>query len=93
MDLLDRWGNRLTHVHLTDGTGSFKDEHLMPGEGDQDAWGVVRELGRRGYAGHIALEVSTRRARTRENRVRLLGAALERTRREAESGAMLAGRD
>ncbi|MDO5093013.1 MAG: sugar phosphate isomerase/epimerase family protein [Propionibacteriaceae bacterium] len=93
LDLVERWGGRLTHVHLTDGTGSFKDEHLLPGEGDQDAWGVVRELGRRGYAGHIALEVSTRRVKIRGERVGLLGEVLEQIRREVASGVALTGKD
>ena len=29
--MADRLGDRLRHVHLTDGTGSAKDEHLVPG--------------------------------------------------------------
>ena len=39
LDLARRWGTRLRHVHLTDGTGSVKDEHLVPGRGDQHADG------------------------------------------------------
>lgn len=87
LDLVAAWGDRLTHVHLTDGRGSFKDEHLLPGEGDQDAWEVVRELSRRGYEGHIVHEVSTRRARTREERASLLADLLARTREELAAGA------
>jgi sugar phosphate isomerase/epimerase len=37
IDLVRSWGSRLRHVHLTDGTGSVKDEHLVPGRGDQRA--------------------------------------------------------
>ncbi|NLE98938.1 MAG: sugar phosphate isomerase/epimerase [Propionibacterium sp.] len=76
LDLLHRWGDRLAHVHLTDGRGNFKDEHFLPGEGDQDAWEVVEELGAAGFAGHIVLEVSTRRARSRHERSELLEDAL-----------------
>ncbi len=80
IDLVRSWADRLTHVHLTDGKGSFKDDHLLPGEGDQDAWEVVRELGRRGYEGHITIEVSTRRAKSRSHRAELLREVLQRTR-------------
>ena len=33
---------------------------LLPGEGDQDAAGVLRELTRTGYTGHVVIEVKTR---------------------------------
>lgn len=89
MDYVHAWGERLQHVHLTDGNGSFKDEHLMPGEGNQDAWGVVRELSSRGFTGHIVLEVSTRRCRTRQERTALLAEQLELTRNEIAKGALL----
>lgn len=88
LDLLEAWGERLAHVHLTDGRGSFKDEHLLPGEGDQQAWQVVRELGRRGFDGHIVLEVSTRRCRTRQQREALLAAQLAQIRAEYAAGAV-----
>jgi hypothetical protein len=84
---VERWGDRLAHVHLTDGKGSFKDDHLLPGEGDQDAWAVVRDLGRRGFEGHIALEVSTRRARTGGERAELLRLALEDIRENLKAGS------
>ena len=92
LDLVERWGDRLTHVHLTDGKGSFKDDHLLPGEGDQEAWAVVRELGRRGFEGHIVLEVSTRRARTGGERAELLRSMLEKTRENLKSGVGEAAR-
>ena len=37
---------RLRHVHLTDGSGSPKDEHLVPGRGAMDAAGLPRAPGR-----------------------------------------------
>ena len=43
-----RWpsgsGDRLRHVHLTDGTGSAKDEHLVPGPRHADAPGFLEHL-------------------------------------------------
>src|SRR6478609_9483321 len=35
--MADRLGPRLRHVHLTDGPGSAKDEHLVPGRGVMNA--------------------------------------------------------
>lgn len=81
MDFVHAWGDRLAHVHLTDGAGSLKDEHLLPGEGDQSAWEVLSEIVSRGYSGHVVLEVSTRRARSRDERERLLADSLASTRR------------
>ncbi|HSK34087.1 MAG TPA: sugar phosphate isomerase/epimerase family protein [Propionicimonas sp.] len=54
------WGERLRHVHLTDGTSGTADQHLLPGQGDQDAAGVLRELALTGYTGHVVVEVQTR---------------------------------
>ena len=92
LDLVEQWGDRLAHVHLTDGRGSFKDDHLLPGEGDQEAWAVVRELGRRGFEGHIVLEVSTRRARTGGERADMLRSMLETTRANLKAGVGEAAR-
>ena len=90
--LAELWGDRLTHVHLTDGKGSFKDDHLLPGEGDQEAWAVVRELARRGYEGHIVLEASTTRARTGGERAALLGEVLDGIRENLIAGSQALGR-
>ncbi len=35
--MADRLGDRLRHIHLTDGSGSAKDEHLVPGRGSVGA--------------------------------------------------------
>ena len=86
LDLVRAWGDRLAHVHLTDGRGSFKDDHLLPGEGDQQAWRLVEELTATGFGGHIVLEVSTRRARTRHERQELLGESLRSIREMQTKG-------
>ena len=69
-----RWpsgsATRLRHVHLTDGTGSAKDEHLVPGRGVMGADVFLRHLADTGFAGHIVLEINTRRCDTREERER-----------------------
>ncbi len=59
LELVRQWGDRLAHVHLTDGNGSAKDEHLLPGQGNQRADEVLAELIRRGYTGLVVLEVNT----------------------------------
>jgi sugar phosphate isomerase/epimerase len=62
------WGSRLRHVHLTDGTGSVKDEHLVPGRGDQEAGQVLQYLAEQDFAGHVILEVNLRRSVSRAQR-------------------------
>src|SRR3546814_4149778 len=37
LEMVKRLGPRLRHLHLTDGSGSPKDEHLVPGRGTQPA--------------------------------------------------------
>ncbi len=54
-------GDRLTHVHLADGSGSPRDEHLVPGRGSQPCGELLEHLAERGFAGSIVVEVSTRR--------------------------------
>lgn len=76
LDYVHAWGPRLAHVHLTDGLGSLKDEHLLPGEGDQQAWDVVAELGRTRFRGHIVLEINSRKAGAREAREAMLADCL-----------------
>ena len=68
LDLARSWGSRLRHVHLTDGSGSVKDEHLVPGRGDQRADQVLRYLAEQDFAGHVVLEVNSRKSGTRSQR-------------------------
>jgi len=75
--MAQRLGDRLRHVHLTDGSGSAKDEHLVPGRGVMDAAGFLHHLGDTGFDGHIVLEINTRKAGTREEREQDLRASLE----------------
>lgn len=59
-------GDRLAHVHLADGSGSSLDEHLVPGRGAQPCAEFLRRLGAGGFAGIVAVEVSTRKSGGRE---------------------------
>jgi sugar phosphate isomerase/epimerase len=80
MEMVDRLGPRLKHVHMTDGTGSAKDEHLIPGHGNQPCAELLEELAARGFPGSIVLEINTRRATTRAARQADLAEALAFTR-------------
>jgi sugar phosphate isomerase/epimerase len=61
-------GDRLVHLHLADGSGSAKDEHLVPGHGTQPCGDVLGLLAQRDWTGTVVVEVNTRRARTRSER-------------------------
>jgi sugar phosphate isomerase/epimerase len=81
IDMADRMGSALRHVHLGDGTGAAKDEHLVPGRGNQPCADLLRSLSGRGFTGSVALEVSTRRAPSRAAREADLRESLEFARR------------
>jgi sugar phosphate isomerase/epimerase len=76
LDLMDRMGEGLAHVHLADGSGSSRDEHLVPGRGTQPCAEVCERLVASSFTGVVVLEVSTRRARTRHDRAALLAESL-----------------
>ena len=61
-------GDRLTHVHLADGVGSAKDEHLVPGRGTQPCAEVLGLLAEQAWSGTVAVEVNTRKCKTRQER-------------------------
>ncbi|MER7439477.1 sugar phosphate isomerase/epimerase family protein [Micromonospora avicenniae] len=77
LEMADRMGDALAHVHLGDGTGEGRDEHLVPGRGTQPCAEVLRSLAGRGFTGSVAVEVSTRGARSRAVREADLRAALD----------------
>jgi len=72
-----RMGTRLRHIHLTDGTASAKDEHLVPGRGDVGAASFLRHLAGSGFEGDIVVEINTRRCGSKEERERDLRESLE----------------
>jgi len=55
-------GSRLAHIHLTDGSGSAKDEHLLPGRGTQPAAGLLEYVAASDFKGEIVIEINTRKA-------------------------------
>jgi sugar phosphate isomerase/epimerase len=66
--MADRLGRRLVHVHLTDGRGSNKDEHLVPGRGTQPCAELLERLADEAWDGEVIVEISTRRARSESER-------------------------
>lgn len=77
VEMAQRMGEGLRHVHLTDGTGSAKDEHLVPGRGEVGADKLLQHLVEVGFDGHVVLEINTRRCANTEERERDLRESLE----------------
>lgn len=69
LQMADDLGERLAHVHLTDGTRpGLPDEHLVPGRGTQPSAELLKQLHRMNYRGVVVVEISTRRALTQQER-------------------------
>jgi sugar phosphate isomerase/epimerase len=77
VEMAKRLGPRLRHIHLTDGTGSAKDEHLVPGRGTTGADRFLKHLASSGFDGEIIVEINTRKAATRSDREADLRESLE----------------
>ncbi len=60
--MFERMGDRLTHLHLADGTGSALDEHLVPGRGGQPCGELLERLATAGFDSTVVVEISTRKA-------------------------------
>lgn len=67
LKLLQDLGDRVSHIHLADGSGSAKDEHLLPGRGNQNCDKLLGHLADTGFAGHVVLEVNTRKSDDRDS--------------------------
>ena len=74
--MLAAMGDRLSHLHIADGTGLPKDEHLVPGRGTQPCVEVMESLAARDFRGHVIVEINTRRALDRAEREADLAEAL-----------------
>jgi sugar phosphate isomerase/epimerase len=89
--MADAMGSGLRHIHLGDGTGEGRDEHLVPGRGSQPCAALLESLPARGFTGSIAVEVSTRRARSRQARADDLAEALAFARAHTNARAVATG--
>ncbi|BBZ25601.1 sugar phosphate isomerase/epimerase family protein [Mycolicibacter hiberniae] len=77
LEMAQRMGSGLTHLHLCDGTGLPADEHLVPGRGDQPVAEVCQLLAASDFTGHVVLEVTTSQARSPQEREALLTESLQ----------------
>jgi len=68
IEMARRLGDRLRHIHMTDGSGSAKDEHLVPGRGTQPCGEFLEYLAEQDFRGHIVMEINTRRATSQKAR-------------------------
>ena len=80
IQMINELGSRLRHVHMTDGTGSAKDEHLVPGRGNQPCAELLELLAVRGFSGSVVLEINTRKVASHAERLDDLAEALAFTR-------------
>ncbi|MEO7269793.1 MAG: sugar phosphate isomerase/epimerase [Knoellia sp.] len=69
--MVEALGSRLAHLHLADGLGSMRDEHLVPGRGSQPCAEVLDLLVHSGFGGSIVVEVSTRRLSIEQREIAL----------------------
>jgi sugar phosphate isomerase/epimerase len=77
LDMAERMGDGLVHLHLCDGNGASTDEHLVPGRGTQPTVEVCQMLAASDFTGHVILEVTTSGARTKAEREALLAESLQ----------------
>jgi sugar phosphate isomerase/epimerase len=69
LEMADALGDRLAHIHLADGIGIVnRDEHLVPGRGNQPCAELLERLATQRYTGQIVVEINTRRAVDRDQR-------------------------
>ena len=80
IQMINELGPRLRHVHMTDGTGSAKDEHLVPGRGNQPCAELLELLAVQGFSGSVVLEINTRKVASHAERLDDLTEALAFTR-------------
>lgn len=74
MALRGRMGAALRHVHLADGTGLPRDEHLVPGRGNQPCAELCESVAN--FDGQVIVEINTRKSRTAQERAKDLAEAL-----------------
>ena len=86
IQMVARLGDRLRHVHMTDGTGSAKDEHLVPGRGNQPCAELLELLAERSFGGSVVLEINTRKSATQAERLDDLAESLAFTRLHLATG-------
>ncbi len=77
LDMANRMGTNLAHLHLTDGSGAPTDEHLVPGRGAEPVVEICQTLAAGDFSGHVIVEVTTSGVRTEQQREAWLTESLE----------------
>lgn len=97
MELALDLGDRLRHLHLTDGVagdeGRVFDEHLLPGHGNEPVAEVLQMLAQQRWTGQVIAEIKTRQARSERDRLRLLVETVEFAREHLAIGDAAAAQD
>lgn len=86
LEALERLGDRLAHVHLSNNAGKGWDSHLPLDEGVLDLEPFLGALRRSGFGGTVALELDLRAHEADDDRLRRV---LERNRILCETGLAL----
>ena len=86
-------GDRLAHVHIADGTGAARDEHLVPGRGDQPCGQLLGGLAETNFDGLVVVEVNTRKCEDRAERETDLAEALAYTRLHLAAPSLMSAED
>jgi sugar phosphate isomerase/epimerase len=60
LEVLERTGRQVAHIHLSDNYGEHKDNHALPGEGKLPLRRFLETLGGSGARGALSLEVDMR---------------------------------
>lgn len=76
VEVRQRFGDRLRHVHLSDNAGKGWDSHLPPGQGVLELDDFIADLVRSGYQGMVSLEVDLRRYLTNAHELRAVMVAM-----------------
>ena len=69
--------DKLAIVHLTDGSGSLRDEHLVPGRGKMPVAETLQYLAKHNWSGDVVVEVNTRLVAKKSTRTAMLKESLE----------------
>jgi hypothetical protein len=88
--MAERMGERLTHIHIADGLGTARDEHLVPGRGTQPCAELLENLATSGFDGTVVVEINTRRSEDRAEREADVAEALAFTRLHLVAPAAIA---
>ena len=86
LELATEFKNKIAHIHLSDGrihdgtVARTKDEHLIPGEGEQPIRQTLQFLKNNGWSGNVVAEVNIRKHKAPNGKLKALKQTLDYTR-------------